>query len=104
MDARAFIASSRQFIAGHKTYVIGALGLVYSLGVSRNWWPSDPQIWGTLGFTGLVTLRAAVTKMATQFLDDLTKASATPATPAVTDAEQRPGFPISNPKPQNPTS
>ncbi len=66
-------------VAGKKTYLVGGALVVYSLGVSRAWWPSDPTIWGALGGTGLITLRAAVTRLLTQFLDDLTVASATPA-------------------------
>ncbi len=76
-----FITSSRTFLAGHKTYIVAAAGVLYSLGISRGWWPSDSAVWGLLGSTGAMTLRAAVTKMTTQFLDDLTKASATPVNP-----------------------
>jgi len=70
------------FLSGKKTYLIGIAGIVYSLGISRNWWPSDVTIWGALGSAGAMTLRAAIAKMLTQFLDDMTKASATPINPA----------------------
>ena len=77
------IKSIVQFLAGKKTYLLGIAGVIYSLGIARNWWPNDASVWGLLGSAGAMTLRAAVTKIVTQFLDDMTKASATPSGPAL---------------------
>jgi hypothetical protein len=73
-----FVIRVRGFLAGKKTYVIAFATILYSLGIKRGWWPSDIEIWGLLGSSGLVTLRVAWARTMKQFLDDMTVASATP--------------------------
>lgn len=51
------------FLAGKKTYLVSIAGIVYAIGIGRNWWPGDIQIWGILGGTGAMTLRAAIAKL-----------------------------------------
>lgn len=68
------ITRTLSFLSGKKTYLVAALGVVYALGIKYGHWPNDPEIWGGLGFTGVATLRAAITKLCVQI------AAAPPAT------------------------
>jgi hypothetical protein len=66
------------FFQGKKTYIVATATILYSLGIKRNWWGSDVEIWGLLGSSAAVTVRLAITRMMKQFLDDFTTASAVP--------------------------
>ena len=66
----------RRFVAGHKTYALVILSIVYAYGVERGWWLSDITIWTALGGSTAIAVRAACVRLLVQFLDDMTKASA----------------------------
>jgi hypothetical protein len=56
-------ATLRSALSGWKTYIVAVLGVVYALGIKFGHWPNEPEIWAGLGFTGVVTLRAAIAKL-----------------------------------------
>lgn len=58
------------FLSGKKTYLVGVGAIAYAAGVSRGWWPNDIEIWGLLGGTGAMTLRAAIKKLCLQVAVD----------------------------------
>ncbi len=58
------------FLAGKKTYLVCALGLVYALGVYFGVWSNESEIWGGLGFTGAMTIRAAIKRLAIAVVAD----------------------------------
>src|SRR4051812_40265822 len=71
VEAPSAFANLIAFLAGKKTYIVAALGVLYALGVKYWHWPNDPEIWGGLGFAGLATLRAAVTKLCALLSGDI---------------------------------
>lgn len=60
------LRSFQVWIAGKKTYFVGLATIIYSLGIARHWWPSENDVWGILGATGAMTLRAAIAKFCVQ--------------------------------------
>lgn len=58
------------FFAGKKTYLVGTLGLLYAAGVYFGWWNNESEIWGALGFTGAMTIRAAIAKLCATIAND----------------------------------
>lgn len=56
----------REFLSGKKTYLVGIGIIAYAEGVARGWWPNDVQVWGVLGASGMMTVRAAITKLLLQ--------------------------------------
>lgn len=65
LNASAF-AKLIAFLSGKKTYLVGLAGLIYAIGIGRGWWPNDATIWGALGCTGGMTIRAAIAKLIIQ--------------------------------------
>jgi hypothetical protein len=51
------------FLSGKKTYLVAIAGIIYAAGIKYGHWPNDSEIWASLGFTGLGTLRAAIAKL-----------------------------------------
>lgn len=62
----------RAFVSGKKTYIIGTLGVLITLAhylsgdISLSTFLSSPDIYVLLNSAGLVTLRASVSKVASQ--------------------------------------
>jgi hypothetical protein len=54
------------WLSGKKTYILMILGFVFNLGIAAGWWAVESQVWQLvdliLGFLGLGTIRAAITK------------------------------------------
>lgn len=49
-------------LEGKKTYLLAAAAIVYLFGGSMGWWPVDERVLGILGFGGLASLRAGISK------------------------------------------
>jgi hypothetical protein len=58
------------FLSGYKTYIVGVLGIIYAIGVWQGWWTNESEIWGALGFTGAMTIRAAIKKLCEDLAKD----------------------------------
>lgn len=74
----------RSALSGWKTYIVALAGVVYALGIKYWGWPNDPEIWAGLGFTGVITLRAAIAKLCAALT------SAAPAAPVSLDFNDAP--------------
>lgn len=79
VNALRVINAIRNFLAGYKTYTLIVLSILYSLGVQKGWWAGDLVIWTALGGGTAIAICAACARLLIQFLDDMTKASATPS-------------------------
>lgn len=57
------IRSVVSFLNGYKTYIVGAAGILYGVGIGNGWWQHSADIDLILGSTGAITLRAAIAKL-----------------------------------------
>jgi hypothetical protein len=67
---RSTFAKLIAFLSGKKTYLISTGVLVYAFGISRGWWPHQPEIDLMFGGAGAITIRAAIKKLCEQVSAD----------------------------------
>jgi hypothetical protein len=59
-----------QFLAGKKTYLVSAGGLIYAVGIGRNWWQHAVEIDLAFGSSVAITIRSAIARMLAQITQD----------------------------------